>query len=72
MQSTDDRVFYYLLVDSLMPIEILVSFSALVHWDDTGGKANTEKCILMLCFPILEYVCAVVFVCGVFWHCLRV
>ncbi|GAB0186900.1 androglobin [Grus japonensis] len=36
-KSTDDRVFYYLLVDSLMPIEILVSFSALVRWDDTGG-----------------------------------
>ncbi|NXW29361.1 ADGB protein, partial [Phaetusa simplex] len=34
---TDDQVFYYLLVDSLMPIEILVSFSALVRWDDTGG-----------------------------------
>ncbi|KAK1209378.1 ADGB protein, partial [Pygoscelis papua] len=36
-KSTDDQVFYYLLVDSLMPIEILVSFSALVCWDDTGG-----------------------------------
>ncbi|NXE75474.1 ADGB protein, partial [Cochlearius cochlearius] len=36
-KSTDERVFYYLLVDSLMPIEILVSFSALVRWDDTGG-----------------------------------
>ncbi|XP_027743146.1 androglobin isoform X2 [Empidonax traillii] len=34
---TDDQVIYYLLVDSLMPIEIIVSFSALVHWDDTGG-----------------------------------
>ncbi|NXE22524.1 ADGB protein, partial [Ardeotis kori] len=33
---TDDQVFYYLLVDSLTPIEILVSFSALVRWDDTG------------------------------------
>ncbi|XP_009323871.1 PREDICTED: androglobin [Pygoscelis adeliae] len=36
-KSTDDQVFYYLLVDSLMPTEILVSFSALVCWDDTGG-----------------------------------
>ncbi|XP_027543440.1 androglobin isoform X7 [Neopelma chrysocephalum] len=34
---TNDQVIYYLLVDSLMPIEIIVSFSALVHWDDTGG-----------------------------------
>ncbi|NXO47094.1 ADGB protein, partial [Aramus guarauna] len=41
-KSTDDRVFYYLLVDSLMPIEILVSFSALVRWDDTGG--TKQKC----------------------------
>ncbi|XP_009693550.1 PREDICTED: androglobin [Cariama cristata] len=36
-KSTEDQVFYYLLVDSLMPIEILVSFSALVRWGDTGG-----------------------------------
>ncbi|POI23981.1 hypothetical protein CIB84_012271 [Bambusicola thoracicus] len=36
-KSTDDRVFYYLLVDSLKPIEILVSFSALVCWNDTGA-----------------------------------
>ncbi|KAJ7403645.1 hypothetical protein BTVI_75723 [Pitangus sulphuratus] len=34
---TNDQAIYYLLVDSLMPIEIIVSFSALVHWDDTGG-----------------------------------
>jgi len=72
VQSTDDQVFYYLLVDSLMPTEILVSFSALVRWDDTGGKANTEKCMLMLCFPIFVYVCAVVFGYDVFWHNLRV
>ncbi|NXG07015.1 ADGB protein, partial [Sakesphorus luctuosus] len=39
---TDDQVIYYLVVDSLMPIEILVSFSALVHWDDTGG--TKEEC----------------------------
>lgn len=68
IQFTDDQVFYYLLVDSLKPIEILVGFSALVHWGDTSGKANVEKCMLMLCFPNIGYVCAVVFVCGVFWH----
>ncbi|XP_025072087.1 androglobin isoform X2 [Alligator sinensis] len=36
-KSTDDRIFYYLFVDSLKPIEILVSFSALVRWGDTGA-----------------------------------
>ncbi|NXG88285.1 ADGB protein, partial [Stercorarius parasiticus] len=49
---TDDRVFYYLLVDSLMPIEILVSFSALVRWDDTGGTkqecSSVSKGVLMV------------------------
>ncbi|NXP06010.1 ADGB protein, partial [Thinocorus orbignyianus] len=39
---TADGVFYYLLVDSLTPIEILVSFSALVCWDDPGG--NKREC----------------------------
>ncbi|NXW18540.1 ADGB protein, partial [Circaetus pectoralis] len=51
-KSTDDRVFYYLLVDSLMPIEILVSFSALVRWDDTGGTkqecSSISKGVLMV------------------------
>uniref|UniRef100_A0A669P8W9 Androglobin n=1 Tax=Phasianus colchicus TaxID=9054 RepID=A0A669P8W9_PHACC len=41
-KSTDDRVSYYLLVDSLTPVEILVSFSALVCWDDSGGKASSS------------------------------
>ncbi|XP_074436457.1 androglobin [Larus michahellis] len=49
---TDDQVFYYLLVDSLMPIEILVSFSALVRWDDTGGTkqecSSISKGVLMV------------------------
>ncbi|XP_037989711.1 androglobin [Motacilla alba alba] len=36
-KSSDEDIFYYLLVDSLMPIEILVSFSALVHWYATEG-----------------------------------
>ncbi|XP_077206601.1 androglobin isoform X2 [Paroedura picta] len=35
-RMVDDRVSYYLCVDSLKPIEILVSFSALVHWGDSG------------------------------------
>ncbi|XP_049656519.1 androglobin [Accipiter gentilis] len=51
-KSTDDGVFYYLLVDSLMPIEILVSFSALVRWDDTGGTkqecSSISKGVLMV------------------------
>ncbi|KAL2306306.1 hypothetical protein Nmel_004222, partial [Mimus melanotis] len=36
-KSSDEEIFYYLLVDSLMPIEILVSFSALVHCYGTEG-----------------------------------
>ncbi|KAM3675806.1 LOW QUALITY PROTEIN: androglobin [Ammospiza maritima maritima] len=36
-KSSDEEVFYYLIVDSLMPIEMLVSFSALVHWYVTEG-----------------------------------
>ncbi|XP_056200360.1 androglobin [Falco biarmicus] len=51
-KSTDDQVFYYLLVDSLMPVEILVSFSALVRWDDTGGTeqqcSSVSKGMLMV------------------------
>ncbi|XP_066171734.1 androglobin [Sylvia atricapilla] len=38
-KSSEEEVFYYLLVDSLMPIEILVSFSTLVHWYD-GTKTE--------------------------------
>lgn len=29
---------YYLFVDSLKPIELLVCFSALVRWGESGGK----------------------------------
>ncbi|XP_071662490.1 androglobin isoform X2 [Patagioenas fasciata] len=51
-KCTNDRVFYYLLVDSLTPIEILVSFSALVRWDDTGGAkqecSSISKGVLMV------------------------
>lgn len=46
-----------------MPIEMLVSFSALVHWCVTEGKAYTQKFVSVLSFPTLEYACAVVFVC---------
>ncbi|KAK2531414.1 Adgb [Columba guinea] len=49
---TSDRVFYYLLVDSLTPVEILVSFSALVRWDDTRGTkqecSTISKGVLMV------------------------
>ncbi|NXX11013.1 ADGB protein, partial [Podargus strigoides] len=41
-KSTNHRAVYYLLVDSRKPIEILVSFSALVHWDEIGG--TEEEC----------------------------
>ncbi|XP_056344605.1 androglobin [Oenanthe melanoleuca] len=43
-KCSGEEVFYYLLVDSLMPIEILVSFSALVHWyatEDTKQEHST-------------------------------
>ncbi|XP_030912100.1 androglobin [Geospiza fortis] len=36
-KSSDEEVFYYLLVDSVMPTEMLVSFSALVHRYVTEG-----------------------------------
>ncbi|KAF5926438.1 hypothetical protein HPG69_013743, partial [Diceros bicornis minor] len=34
---TGERVSYYLFVDSLKPIELLVCFSALVHWGESGA-----------------------------------
>lgn len=34
----EERVPYYLFVDSLKPIELLVCFSALVRWGESGGK----------------------------------
>ncbi|NXA49153.1 ADGB protein, partial [Nothocercus julius] len=43
-KSTDDQVFYYLLVDSLKPIEILINFSALVRWGDVGASTQGEGC----------------------------
>ncbi|KFU91389.1 Androglobin, partial [Chaetura pelagica] len=51
-KSTGDQIFYYLLVDSLQPIEILVSFSALIHWNDTGDtkqeRSSVSKGVLMV------------------------
>lgn len=34
---------YYLFVDSLKPIELLVCFSALVRWGESGGKRALEN-----------------------------
>ncbi|XP_042843215.1 androglobin isoform X7 [Panthera tigris] len=36
-QFSDERVSYYLFVDSLKPIELLVCFSALVRWGESGA-----------------------------------
>lgn len=38
LQFMEERVPYYLFVDSLKPIELLVCFSALVRWGESGGK----------------------------------
>ncbi|XP_012911705.1 androglobin isoform X1 [Mustela putorius furo] len=37
---SDERVPYYLFVDSLKPIELLVCFSALVRWGESGALAK--------------------------------
>lgn len=42
-QFSDERVSYYLFVDSLKPIELLVCFSALVRWGESGGKRALRK-----------------------------
>ncbi|KAM6181781.1 androglobin [Erethizon dorsatum] len=34
---SEERVSYYLFVDNLKPIELLVCFSALVHWGESGA-----------------------------------
>ncbi|KAK7816596.1 hypothetical protein U0070_000449 [Myodes glareolus] len=36
-QFSEERVSYYLFVDSLKPIELLVCFSALVRWGESGA-----------------------------------
>ncbi|XP_042302406.1 androglobin [Sceloporus undulatus] len=50
----DDRVLYYLCVDSLKPIDILVNFSALVHWGDLGAVAQKIGHTLPKGFLIIE------------------
>ncbi|XP_024256090.1 androglobin [Oncorhynchus tshawytscha] len=38
IQSPDEKGSHYLLVDSLQPSNILISFSALVHWGETADE----------------------------------
>ncbi|XP_028579446.2 androglobin isoform X1 [Podarcis muralis] len=45
-RMVDDRIVYYLSVDSLKPTDILVSFSALVHWGESGASAQKEGHVL--------------------------
>ncbi|XP_051867185.1 androglobin [Pristis pectinata] len=40
---TDDRGPFYLLVDDVKPIEILVTFSALVRWGDLSCEKSLSK-----------------------------
>ncbi|XP_057595459.1 androglobin [Hippopotamus amphibius kiboko] len=39
---SDERVSYYLFVDSLKPIELLVCFSALVLWGESGALTKNS------------------------------
>nr|XP_058939417.1 androglobin isoform X4 [Kogia breviceps] len=39
---SDERVSYYLFVDSLKPIELLICFSALVHWGESGALTKNS------------------------------
>uniref|UniRef100_A0A8D1C3W0 Calpain catalytic domain-containing protein n=1 Tax=Sus scrofa TaxID=9823 RepID=A0A8D1C3W0_PIG len=39
---SDERVSYYLFVDSLKPIELLVCFSALVRWGESGALTKNS------------------------------
>lgn len=43
LQFSDERVSYYLFVDSLKPTELLVCFSALVRWGESGGERALRK-----------------------------
>ena len=43
LQFSDERVSYHLFVDSLKPIELLICFSALVRWGESGGKRAWEN-----------------------------
>ncbi|TKC52404.1 hypothetical protein EI555_009961, partial [Monodon monoceros] len=40
---SDERVSYYLFVDSLKPIELLICFSALVRWGESGVERVSWK-----------------------------
>ncbi|XP_055728098.1 androglobin isoform X3 [Salvelinus fontinalis] len=45
IQSPDEKGSHYLLVDSLQPSHILISFSALVHWGETADeKKESPAC----------------------------
>lgn len=46
-QFSEERMSYYLYVDSLKPIELLVGFSALVRWGEPGGKRVEKMKVLM-------------------------
>uniref|UniRef100_A0A8C6AYU1 Androglobin n=1 Tax=Monodon monoceros TaxID=40151 RepID=A0A8C6AYU1_MONMO len=39
---SDERVSYYLFVDSLKPIELLICFSALVRWGESGALTKNS------------------------------
>ncbi|XP_070589776.1 androglobin isoform X2 [Erythrolamprus reginae] len=53
-RMVDDRVLYYMCVDSLKPTDILVSFSALVHWGETGALAQKENQVVPLGLLMVE------------------
>ncbi|XP_036438197.1 androglobin [Colossoma macropomum] len=43
MQGPDEKGCHFLLVDSLLPTEIFICFSALVHWGDTMNE--NKECV---------------------------
>src|SRR4029434_10015806 len=46
LQSPEEKGSYFLVVDSLQPTEILISFSALLHWGEhreEGSKTHTPR-----------------------------
>ncbi|KAM7340827.1 hypothetical protein ACRRTK_001442 [Alexandromys fortis] len=51
---SEERVPYYLFVDSLKPIELLVCFSALVRWGESGGMPLEYH---QYWIPLHDYVC---------------
>ncbi|KAG8123751.1 hypothetical protein E2320_019137, partial [Naja naja] len=53
-RMVDDRVLYYMCVDSLKPTDILVSFSALVHWGETGALVQKENQIVSMGLLMVE------------------